>query len=297
MASSLRVTLLSTALSLTFGCSFFELDSKDLVIPPKKPAAAAGKAGEGAGGTIVTESSGGMPSTSGGTGGEAPSTGGTSPSTGGSATAGSGGSAGDGMMAGAGGTSGGTPSLGGVGGDNSAAGGMSAGSAQGGMPGAGTGSGGATTCAALSPMAQAFAGHCYLLVTTTASWDGAKSACAGMNGAHLVTISDATTDAFNAEDMFIYTLSGMKDTWLGITDGKMPKDAGDGSPYKWITGEADPPGDAWQTGEPNNYNKPCANMDSCYEHCGFMVENADDKWNDDLCEAMKQYVCEWDMGG
>jgi len=296
MARSLGVALLSTAVSLSFGCSFFELDSKDLQIPPKKPAAAAGT--PGAAGMATLGGAGGMQSTSGGTAGEAPSTGGTNAAgTGGSAMAGTGGSAGDGMMAGAGGASGGMPATGGVGGDATAAGGMSAGSAQGGMPGAGTGSGGASTCASLNAMSQAFAGHCYLLVTTTATWDGAKSACAGMNGAHLVTISDASTDDFNAEDMFVYTLSGMKDTWLGITDGKMPKDPGDGTPYKWITGEADPPAGAWQDGEPNNYNKPCANQDSCYEHCGFMVENGGDKWNDDLCEAMKQYVCEWDMGG
>lgn len=299
MARSLRVALLSTALSVTFGCSFFQLDDKDLKIPPKKPAAAGMS---GAAGMATTGGTGGTPSASGGTAGEVPGTGGTggtsgtSAGTGGSAMAGSGGSAGDGMLAGAGGASGGMPQ-GGLGGDATAAGGMSAGSAQGGMPGAGTGSGGAADCASLNAMAQAFAGHCYLLVTTAASWDAAKSACAGMNGAHLVTISDETTDAFNAEDMFVYTLSGMKDTWLGITDGKMPKDPGDGTPYKWITGEADPPSDAWVSGEPNNYNKNCANGDSCYEHCGFMVENGGDKWNDDLCEATKQYVCEWDMGG
>ncbi|HTQ02472.1 MAG TPA: C-type lectin domain-containing protein, partial [Polyangiaceae bacterium] len=136
-----------------------------------------------------------------------------------------------------------------------------------------------------------------LLVTTTANWNDAKNACAGMNGAHLVTISDATTDAFNAEDMFVYTFSQMQDTWLGLTDGKMPTDPGDGTPYTWITNEPPPPADAWQSGEPNNYNKPCMNGDSCYEHCGYMVAGADDKWNDDLCEALKQYVCEWDMGG
>ena len=45
MARSLGVALLSTALSLTFGCSFFQLEDKDLETPPKKPAAAAGTPG------------------------------------------------------------------------------------------------------------------------------------------------------------------------------------------------------------------------------------------------------------
>lgn len=291
MSSSLRVALLSTALTCTFGCSFFSLDTDDLKLPPRTPAA--GKAGEAAAGASTMGGNGGMPVTSeGGTAGQVPSTGGSSAA----GTGGTGGSAGGDTSAGAGGSTGGTPAMGGMSGD-ATAGGMS-GSAQAGTAGGSSGgSGGAGSCASLNAMAQSFAGHCYLLVTMQASWDDAKSACAGMNGAHLVTISDDTPDAFDAEDMFVYTLSQMQDTWLGITDGKMPTETGNGSPYTWITGEPNPPGDAWQSGEPNNYNKPCKNGDSCYEHCGFMVAGAGDKWNDDLCEATKQYVCEWDMGG
>jgi hypothetical protein len=72
MSSLLRTALLSTVLACTFGCSFFQLDEKDLEVPPKKVEAAAGKAGEAAAGTSAM-SAGGTSATPGGDmGGMAP---------------------------------------------------------------------------------------------------------------------------------------------------------------------------------------------------------------------------------
>jgi hypothetical protein len=169
----------------------------------------------------------------------------------------------------------------------------------------GSAGGGTGACSSLNSAAQAFGAHCYLLVTNAAKWPDAKSACMSMMNAHLVTISNGMPPAketFDAEDQFIFTLGGGKDTWLGLTDGKMDHDAGDGTPYKWITNEDSPLSDwgtayGWVDGEPNNYNKMCADQSSCYEHCGMMVADQGGKWNDDLCETPKQYVCEWDMSG
>jgi hypothetical protein len=302
----LRTTLFSTALSLSLGCSFFSIPDADKVIP-KKPSGSAGKtAAAGMTGAAGTET--GVGGTSGGMGGSASGSGGTGTGgsaegatggssgsgTGGDATmAGSGGSAGSATMAGAGGASGGMPALGGMGGDNVVAGG-------GGMVGAG-GSIDPGACASISSDAKAFGGHCYVLVTNAVNFNTAKMDCV-MKQSHLVTISNgdpASKDTFDAEDMFVYGLAGGKDTWLGLADGKMDRDPGDGTPYVWIDGEPNPPADwgmayGWQSGEPNNYQKPCMNGDTCYEHCGMMVADAGDKWNDDLCEATKQYVCEWD---
>jgi hypothetical protein len=182
-------------------------------------------------------------------------------------------------------------------------GGAIAGGPAGGMTG--SGGSGTVTCTSLDSAAQAFGGHCYLLVTKVAKFADAKSDCMSKMNAHLVTISNGSPAAqatFDAEDQFIFTLGGGHDTWLGLTDGKMDHDAGDGTPYTWITGEDSPPSDwgmayGWLSGEPNNYNKPCADNSSCYEHCGYMLPDMGDKWQDDLCEATKQYVCEWDMGG
>jgi len=124
--------------------------------------------------------------------------------------------------------------------------------------------------------------------------------------AHLVTISNgmpADKATFDAEDQFVYTLAAGQDTWLGLTDGKMDTEAPDGTFYTWINQEDSPPSDwgtayGWVDGEPNNYQKACASgSGDCYEHCGMMVSDQAGKWNDDLCESTKQYVCEWDMGG
>ena len=302
MPSPLRLTLLSSALSLTLGCSFFSIENADQPLA-KKPAASAGA--PGAGGRGGTSSSAGAPGTggsasgNGGTGGSAAGSGGSGASGAGGdvSVAGGGGSAGSGTMAGAGGSSAGMPPLGGMGGDA--------------MPGAGTGMGGAssggsagldaTACMTLSSDAKPFGGHCYLLVTNAVNFAAAKMDCMSKQS-HLVTISNgdpASKDTFDAEDMFIFSLGGGKDTWLGLADGKMDTDPGDGTPYVWIDGEPNPPSDwgmayGWVSGEPNNYQKKCANGATCYEHCGYMVADQGDKWNDDLCEATKQYVCEWD---
>jgi hypothetical protein len=170
-----------------------------------------------------------------------------------------------------------------------------------GMNAGGTGSSQTNPCAAGSTDGKSFAGHCYLLVTSAKSFPAAKTDCMARQG-HLVTISNgdpAAQDTFDAEDTFVYGLAAGKDTWLGLTDGKMDREPGDGTFYTWITGEPSPldawgAGYGWQSGEPNNYQKPCMNGDNCYEHCGFMLSDQGDKWNDDLCESTKQYICEWD---
>ncbi len=80
MSNVLRILLLSSVLSSTFGCTFFQLDSEDLKVPPPKPEAAAGKAAEAAAGMSTTGAggmeatgAGGMPGASGAnTGGQTP---------------------------------------------------------------------------------------------------------------------------------------------------------------------------------------------------------------------------------
>ena len=74
MSFLLRTALLSAALACTFGCSFFQLDEKDLEIPPKKPEAAAGKAEEAAAGTSAMSAGGMNAATGGATGGMTPTT-------------------------------------------------------------------------------------------------------------------------------------------------------------------------------------------------------------------------------
>jgi hypothetical protein len=293
--------LIVTVVSFSAGCGFFSLD--DSTPEAAQSNGGAGKSSGGStsntGGTLATGGSGG---TGGGAGGDAASAGsggvsGTGTGTGGSDAAGSS-MGGMNAAGGAGGTTAGAPAAGSAG---DAAGGRigSAGMAGSGMSGmAGNGAAG---CAAFDAKAKSHAGHCYLLVTNKANWADAKSGCSDKGGgAHLVTISSAAPLAqsdFDAENSFVFdTLGGKQETWLGATDGKMDHDAGDGSPFTWVTGE-DMTLTNWNSGEPNNYNKNCMDGSNCYEHCVFMMTDPAGKWNDELCEATKQYVCEWDMGG
>jgi hypothetical protein len=276
---------------LSVGCD----DAEDSLIKKSGGAGAPATTG-GTGGTTPISTGGSAGLATGGTGGASGSSG---SGTGGTSNgAGTGGTGGEAAMAGAGGSNGGRSSIGGMGGDGSA---LAGSGTTAGMSAGGTGSSNMNPCAGGGTDGKTFAGHCYLLVTGATNFGKAKNDCMSKGG-HLVTISNGdpeSKDTFDAEDTFVYGLAGGKDTWLGLTDGKMDRDPGDGTFYKWITGEASPleawgQGYGWVSGEPNNYQKPCMNGDACYEHCGFMVSDQGDKWNDDLCESTKQYVCEWD---
>jgi hypothetical protein len=227
-----------------------------------------------------------------------------------------GGDAGSGIGGGAtggtsGGAAGGDAGMAGTSGD--AGSGATGGTGSGGVAGTGVGgvsgtnaggSGGMPVdCSGADPAAVAFEGHCYVVRSTMRTWAAARDDCAE-DGAHLVTIgSDAQSEAaFLAENQFVWTLSGATDVWIGATDGHQSNQGGDGTPYKWITGEAIVY-DHWSSGQPNNSRTdcmdgaPCTCGDMCWEHCGFMwdAEGAEPAtWNDRHCEHAIGYVCEWD---
>ncbi len=295
MPSSLQTALMTSAVSLAVGCSFFTLEDSD-VTPMKS----------GAGGSTATGGAGGASGTGGASGSGGLATGGTpglAGTGGGAGTGGAAAAAGTGTLGGAGGTAGAPPATGGAGGAPAAGAGGT------GIAGSGdtAGAGGEAPmgCAELNPGAQAFGGHCYLAVSGAVTWSAAKAGCEALgNGAHLVTISSEaplTQTEFDAENAFVFNLGGSKETWIAATDGMSDRDTPNGTPYMWANGEPMTL-HKWRVEpmEPNNYNKNCASGDACYEHCGAML-GADPgpagDWNDDLCEATKSYVCEWDMGG
>lgn len=221
---------------------------------------------------------------------------------------------------------GGNPAIGGAGGSGggsagvAANGGAVAGSAAGsddrggtdsggttGAAGSGTSGadagGGGTECAAIEPSAVLFDGHCYLFVPDAVTWAAARKGCED-RGAHLVTISSVgrSEAQFLAENAWVWQLAGMAEVWIGATDGRPSNQPGDGTPYAWITAEP-MTFDLWSAGQPNNSaascqeGAPCSCGDSCWEHCGFQWDPADDEpgtWNDRHCEHLLSYVCEWD---
>jgi hypothetical protein len=248
-------------------------------------------------------------------------TGGSGGATGGSAGGAVGGTSGSGgsITAGTAGSVTGTGGTSGSGGDAGSTGGVGSGGVGAGGTGS-AGSGGVTTgeagmggmarpidCSAYGENAEDFDGHCYLFRDEERTWEEAVDDCEG-RGAHLVTISSEgrTRADFDAENQFVWQLGGMVPVWIGATDGKPPNAPGDGTFYKWITGEP-MTFDAWSSGQPNNGQGSCTEGTSCscedgacYEHCGFQWANAGvdpntvPGWNDRLCEHKIAHVCEWE---
>lgn len=294
MSKALRSVATLVALpwvTLVAGCDFFSLSEVDNDVPARGTGGTGpmtGSGGTGTSGTGGASGTGGT-ATTGGSGGSSAGSGG--------ASAGSGGDAGSSAgSAGASGSSadGGT-SAGGSGGDagSGTAGGGAAGTA--GAAGSAGGSNPPTTCEELNSSSVEFDGHCYLRVNSPITWRLAKSACEALN-AHLVTISSEgrTQEEFDAENTFVWELAGMMDVWIGLSDGRMDTENGDGNPpFTWVTGEPFTM-NKWGGEEPNHYQKDCPDGTDCWEHCTFMWQERGGEWNDEVCSFEKQYICEWD---
>jgi len=287
MKSSIVSSLHGGVIVLLLLASACSSDGAEQVIPGA--AGAPGKAGSGG-----TSGSGG--SATAGVGGTSILTGG---SGGASAGAGSGGLGGSGgATAGAGGVAG--TGTGGEGTAGSGAASGSGGEATAGSGGNGGSAGGGaapTTCAEIDADAEEFNDHCYLLVEEERSWRAANSDCEDQGG-YLVTISsegDLTQSDFDAENDFVWDLAGQMDVWIGATDGLMDDQGGNGTPSTWSNGE-EMVLDGWLDGEPSNSSKDCpSGGGTCFEHCGFMWQDREGQWNDEVCAAEKRYVCEWEL--
>ena len=248
-----------------------------------------GQGGSGGGGGTTLVSTGGS-SEVGGAGGSVGGAG--ASSAGATTTGGTSGNAGTGT--------GGSVALGGSGGDT----------VSGGEPGSAGDTGGAgapsADCSGHDASARDFDGHCYLYRPDAMTWRDANDDCES-RGAHLVTISSEgrSVAEFLAENAFVWQLTGASPSWIDATDGKGPHQKGDGTYFKWNTGEAMTL-DNWSSGQPNNSSTSCdgdpcsCDQGSCYEHCGFQWENPGREmdsvpgWNDRLGDHRISFVCEWE---
>jgi hypothetical protein len=246
------------------------------------------------GDTTAEGATGGTSVDPGATGGSPPGSGGAGVAAGaGTGSAAAGGTAGE-MLGG----SAGTGADRGSGGDAVGGESGSAGDASGGEAGAAP-----VDCSSHGATAQGFDGHCYAFHADQVTWKKAGSTC-DADGAHLVTISSEgrTAGEFLAENAFVWKLAGAQPTWIDATDGKGPRQPGDGTYYKWVTGEPMAM-DNWTDGQPNNSETACdsgTGSGNCYEHCGFLWSTAGREmdavpgWSDRFCDHTITFVCEWD---
>jgi len=136
--------------------------------------------------------------------------------------------------------------------------------------------------------------HCYGGYDQ-ADFAGSREACT-MKGAHLATIGSA------AENEVVASLVKVSKYLGGFEDVPLMSE-GTGE-YGWITGEP-LSYTSWKQGEPSRSGSRCAQTlpggpspigtKLCYEHCVAMV--ADGKWDDQLCDRVDGYVCEWEPPG
>ncbi len=134
-------------------------------------------------------------------------------------------------------------------------------------------------CAAATPVQDPGSGHWYEVVTSSITWNDAKTAAqassySGMNG-HLATITS------QEENNFVANLGSVDSYWLG---GFQP--AGSSEPdgdWQWVTGESWSYTN-WNGGEPNNMGDENALQ--------FWSSNV---WNDENGNSMKGgYIVEYE---
>lgn len=123
--------------------------------------------------------------------------------------------------------------------------------------------------------AATYQGHTYLFCQMLRFWDAALAHCQGFAG-HLVTISDATEDAFvfDGANQFSH-----EKYWIGLNDIAVE------GKFVWQNGEP-VTYTHWEPGEPNNAgNEDCAQGNRFYPKT---------TWNDESCQQAFRFVCEID---
>ncbi|XP_014855527.1 PREDICTED: CD209 antigen-like protein E isoform X2 [Poecilia mexicana] len=115
-----------------------------------------------------------------------------------------------------------------------------------------------------------FRGSCYILSTTTGSWDNARADCRSRGG-DLVVIND------DDEQKFVLTFSE-KSPWIGL------KEETEGS-WKWVDGTplSSELKKYWGQGQPDNAGGG--------EACAQIWENYK-TWNDNKCDDSFLWICE-----
>jgi hypothetical protein len=122
--------------------------------------------------------------------------------------------------------------------------------------------------------------HAYKLVTTLATWDEARTACAA-DGTYLAIMD-------NAAEALAVAQATAANTWIGITD-----QVAEGT-FVTVFGTASPFLD-WAPGEPNNATLPeYPEGQDCGQLWVIMTPGAPGQLDDDFCPVPKAYACECD---
>lgn len=114
-------------------------------------------------------------------------------------------------------------------------------------------------------------GHCYMLFTTIATWEGARLQCEARSAHLMVSTSQA-------ENELVTPLAGIADVWVGGNDIDVEMT------WIWITGEP-MIYENWRDGEPNNAGDNG-------EDCMIIEGELGGTWDDRPCDRQYAYFCE-----
>ncbi|KAM4562041.1 CD209 antigen-like protein C isoform 2-T2 [Fundulus diaphanus] len=115
---------------------------------------------------------------------------------------------------------------------------------------------------------------CYLLSTTTGSWDKGREDCRNRGG-DLVVIDNPE------EQRFISTFAN-KDAWIGLNDKET-----EGS-WKWVDGTSLTLAN-WKQNQPDNGG---GDPQWGEEDCAHLIKEWKSSWNDRLCTISLFWICE-----
>jgi hypothetical protein len=125
-----------------------------------------------------------------------------------------------------------------------------------------------------------YGGHDYLFVTTPMHWDFAQMYCQRAGGYSLVTINDASEEAFlQTQESYRQRFNW----WIGAND----KDI-EGS---WVWSNGTSSYTNWYPGEPNN----TGNSEDCAVDRFSWSGSSDERWGDWPCATEFPFICERDQ--
>lgn len=123
----------------------------------------------------------------------------------------------------------------------------------------------------------AYAGHCYVFVTSPMSWDAARSHCHRLGSFELVTIEGEEEEEW-LHGQETARVSGT--WWIGYTD-----EDSEGN-WKWTSGSQSKY-NRWSSRNPDNYTGGPSGRQNC------VTDNySDGRWDDDDCLRENPFICE-----
>ncbi|XP_066531974.1 CD209 antigen-like protein E isoform X2 [Hoplias malabaricus] len=140
------------------------------------------------------------------------------------------------------------------------------------------------TCSLCEERWMFFGFKCYYFSTDKLNWTMSRDYCTGKGG-HLVTVTSKEEQDFVSSHAQVTRWIGLNDLetegqWMWVNN----KSLSETGVKFWFKRESD------SDGEPDNWKE----MDFSGENCGALGHESGyiDKWFDDSCQNLKEYICE-----